>query len=114
MAVGEGPAGLIEFFGLFSNVVSFSRLALVGVAKGAVAMAVNGAILPMIVAGPAGGRALGVVLLVLCHAMLAGLGALTASIQALRLNYFEAFSKFFAGGGAKFAPFGAARVYTRA
>jgi V/A-type H+-transporting ATPase subunit I len=114
MAAGEGPAGLIEFFGLFSNVVSFSRLALVGVAKAAVAMAVNGAILPMMVDGGVGAWLLGLLLMVAAHAVLAGLGALTASIQSLRLNYFEAFSKFYKGGGRTFAPFGGLRIHTRA
>jgi V/A-type H+-transporting ATPase subunit I len=48
------------------------------------------------------------------HIVLILLGVLSASVQSIRLHYYETFSKFFIGRGVKFIPFGSARVYTRA
>lgn len=113
--IGEGPAGILGLFELFGNVISFTRLALVGVSKAAVAIAVNTVLLPMILEG----RSLllaGVLflLLSLAHLLLVVLGCLSASIQSVRLHYCETFSKFFMGGGVRFTPFGLHRVFTRA
>ncbi len=114
VGLGEGPLGLIEFFGLFGNVVSFTRLALVGVSKAAVAIAVNTVLIPQLLAG---GGAIKFILFaavfVVAHLALVLLGGLSASIQAVRLHYCETFAKFFHGGGMRFAPFGIKRVYTR-
>ena len=114
--VGEGPAALIEIFGLFGNVVSFARLALVGASKGGVAAALNTILIPALTAGGAAALLipLAIVGLVTGHIMLILLGGLSASIQSIRLHYCEMFSKFFRGGGARFAPFGSARHYTKA
>jgi V/A-type H+-transporting ATPase subunit I len=40
------------------------------------------------------------------------LGALSAGIQAIRLNYVEFFLKFFEGGGRDFAPLQYLRKYS--
>jgi V/A-type H+-transporting ATPase subunit I len=36
----------------------------------------------------------------------------TAAIQAVRLEYFEFFEKFYEGGGKKYEPFGHERTHT--
>jgi len=43
---------------------------------------------------------------VLIHAIVFVLGAVSAAIQAIRLNYVEFFIKFFKGAGRAFRPFG--------
>jgi V/A-type H+-transporting ATPase subunit I len=114
VGIGEGPMGLLEFFGLFGNVVSFTRLALVGVSKAAVAVAVNTVLIPELAAGGSIIRFLLVALaLAGAHLAMVFLGCLSASIQAVRLHYCETFSKFFKGGGVRFAPFRFSRVFTR-
>ena len=40
------------------------------------------------------------------HALIIGLEGLVVSIQAMRLEYYEFFSKFFRGGGKVYEPFG--------
>ena len=48
---------------------------------------------------------LGIVVAVLVHALNLALGILDPTIQGLRLQYVEFFSKFFLGGGVAYAPF---------
>ena len=114
--IGDGLSALLEFFGLFANVVSFIRLALVGVSKGAIAVALNAVVLPELVKGEVSViAAVGMIIaLTAGHIVLILLGVLSASVQSIRLHYYETFSKFFKGRGMKFVPFGSARIYTRA
>lgn len=113
--VGDGATAILEFFGLFGNVISFSRLALVGVSKAAAALALNSVIIPALQKGGSpwalGALAAG---LVAGQSLLLALGVLSSSIQSLRLHFCEMFLKFFRGGGVRFEPFGIRRVYTRA
>ena len=110
---GEGVKAAFEVFGLLGNVVSFSRLALIGVSKATLADALNDLIIPAL---QGGGHWLLSALLVamLCagHFILLLLGTLSGSIQSLRLHYYETFSKFFEGNGKKFVNFTAKRAYT--
>ena len=113
IGIGEGAMGLLEIIGLFGNVVSYTRLALIGVSKAAVAIAVNSIILPQIIhADFSAGLVFFAVLLVVLHLVLVILGCLSASIQSVRLHYCETFAKFFKGGGVLFQPFGMRRVFT--
>ncbi|NIB99681.1 V-type ATP synthase subunit I [Halobacterium sp. R2-5] len=59
-----------------------------------------------------GGVLAGVVVLVLGHMLVLGLGVTSAGLQALRLEYVEFFNKFYEGGGEKYNPFGYQRNYT--
>lgn len=112
----EGPLAPLEIISLFANMMSYTRLAVVSVAKGAVALAFNTMLLPLVIG--AGANALtiiiGFVLLFLAHAMVLILGAMSAGIQAIRLNYVEFFLKFYKGGGVLFSPFGARKAKTEA
>ena len=103
---GEGPIALTEIIGTFSNILSYTRLGAIGVAKGAMAFAFNILIIPMVAGGNIGLAVFGGVLLVLAHFLVFVLGSLSSGIQALRLNLVEYFMKFFRGGGVKFIPFG--------
>jgi len=113
LIVFEGALAAMEILSLVGNVASYLRLAAVGVAKGATAMAFNSMFLPMIVGGNIIFIILGGLMLVMMHALVFLLGTISAGIQSLRLNYVEFFLKFYEGGGTKFKPFGYARRYTR-
>ena len=65
----------------------------------------------MLHGGPAS-IAFGVVVLLVGHLVVLALGVTSAGIQAIRLEYFEFFSKFYDGAGTPYAPFGHERKYT--
>jgi V/A-type H+-transporting ATPase subunit I len=100
------PMEAIEVIGLLANMFSYARLAGVAVAKGAMAVAFNTMLLPWIGTGEVGAIVVGGIFLLLSHFVIFVLGALSAGIQALRLNYVEFFLKFFEGNGQRFKPFG--------
>jgi V/A-type H+-transporting ATPase subunit I len=111
LLMSEGGLAFMEIFGLVANMISYARLAAVGVAKAAMAFAFNvialevgffpwidtGAVVPLLV---------GIIVLVLFHLIIFLLGAVSAAIQSIRLNYVEFFIKFFKGSGTLFRPFG--------
>lgn len=113
IAVLEGGLAIMEILSLLANMISYTRLAAIGVAKGAMALAFNTIALPWIFdGGNVGFVAAGVVLGVILHLLVFLLGGLASGIQAIRLNYVEFFLKFFRGGGVPFTPLGAARRYS--
>ncbi|MFT4944918.1 MAG: V/A-type H+-transporting ATPase subunit I [Halovenus sp.] len=57
------------------------------------------------------GALLGIPVFIVAHAVVLAIGG-TAGIQAIRLEYFEFFEKFYEGGGRKYKPFGYDRAYT--
>lgn len=54
----------------------------------------------------------GLLVLVLGHALVLALGVTSAGLQAVRLEYVEFFGKFYQGGGREYEPFGYERTYT--
>jgi len=54
----------------------------------------------------------GLLILVLGHLLVLALGVTSAGLQAVRLEYYEFFSKFFDGGGTEYEPFGRVRRFT--
>ncbi len=102
----EGAMALSEVVGLFTNLVSYTRLAALAVGKGAMALAFNTMLFPLIFESHNIGIAVvGVVALFVTQMFFVFfLGALSAGIQAIRLNYVEFFLKFFEGGGKEFSP----------
>jgi len=91
-----GPLGLI---GTLGNVLSYLRLAAVGLASAYLAVVANKL-------GSLGPIWMGVLVAALFHALNLALAAFSPMIQALRLHYVEFFSKFYEGGGEPFRPFG--------
>jgi len=57
------------------------------------------------------GAILGLPVLIVAHIVVLAVGG-TAAIQAIRLEYFEFFEKFYEGGGRNYEPFGYDRAYT--
>ena len=92
--------GPLELIGAVGNVLSYLRLAAVGLASAYLAIVAN----EFAVVAPLW---IGVIIAAFFHALNLALAAFSPMIQALRLHYVEFFSKFYAGGGHPFVPFGA-------
>ncbi len=106
---------LLRFYGItgyFGDVLSYARLLALGLATGAIAIAING-IAQMATGLPAiaGYVAAGLILL-LGHAFNLVVNILGAFVHSARLQYLEFFNKFFTGGGREFRPFRSERRYT--
>ncbi len=99
----EGPMGLLtgplELMGTVGNVLSYLRIAAIGIASVYLARVANelGALGPVWI---------GVIVAALFHTLNLALGTFSPAIQALRLHYVEFFGKFYEGGGTAFQPFG--------
>ncbi|HEX9045779.1 MAG TPA: V-type ATPase 116kDa subunit family protein [Verrucomicrobiae bacterium] len=93
--------GLLSFF---ANTVSFVRLAAYAMSHAALLLATF--VLAENVRHIAvGGPVLAVVVIILGNLIALVLEGIVASVQALRLEYYEFFGKFFTGGGRPFQPF---------
>jgi V/A-type H+-transporting ATPase subunit I len=97
---------LLEVFsGYLSNTLSFMRVAGLGIAHVSLMIAFF-EIASLVNEGSqaAMGNPLSIIILVIGNILVIGLEGLTAGIQALRLNYYEFFTKFFSGSGVVFSP----------
>ncbi|WP_121250814.1 V-type ATPase 116kDa subunit family protein [Nocardioides ferulae] len=100
----HGPIGALlgplELIGTVGNVLSYLRVAAVGLASVYLANVANELALelPLVV---------GLLVAVLLHLLNLGLAAFSPMVQALRLHYVEFFSKFHDGEGREFRPLGA-------
>ncbi|MFE6685873.1 V-type ATPase 116kDa subunit family protein [Streptomyces sp. NPDC057743] len=110
-ATDRGAAGLLQtgvqlFDGIIrilSNAVSFARLAAFGLTHAALGAVVWAGTASLARHGPAG-LAAALVVFVLGNALVFALEALVAGVQALRLTYFELFSRVFESQGRPFRP----------
>jgi V/A-type H+-transporting ATPase subunit I len=104
MMVSHGRMGLLmgplELIGALGNILSYLRIAAVGLASAYLAIVAN----EFAAVGPLW---LGVIVAAFFHALNLALAGFSPMIQAMRLHYVEFFSKFYAGGGRMFRPFGA-------
>jgi V/A-type H+-transporting ATPase subunit I len=128
----------VEFLNILVNVLSYTRIAAVLLAKAGTAFAVNlivfgayneggnyhfiflsdgvpegaevmfGGLMPGGTLGIIGG----VLVLLVGHSAVLALGVTSAGLQAVRLEYVEFFGKFYEGGGRSYLPFGYDRTYT--
>ena len=103
--MGESMSGLTEIPGLFSNILSYSRLMAVGMASVGLAHVVNGFVLKFAEAGGVM-TAAAVIIGLLGHALNIALGLLGGFLHSLRLHYVEFFTKFFKGDATPFDSFG--------
>jgi V/A-type H+-transporting ATPase subunit I len=89
---------LLEIFsGYLSNTLSFMRVAGLGIAHVSLMIAF------FTIADMTSGI-MSVIVLILGNMLVIGLEGLSAAIQALRLNYYEFFTKFFHGTGKLYTP----------
>lgn len=106
MAILIVPAGLmglilapLEVIETVGNILSYLRLAAIGMASVYLALVANE------IAGVMGNMLVGVIAAVLLHALNFALGIFSPMIQSLRLQYVEFFRHFYRGGGEPFSPF---------
>lgn len=107
---GAGPGARVEVairamdsvLRTFANVISFARLAAFGLMHAALGEVVFHATRGL--SGTAGGDLAAAVVFVVGTAIAFALEGLVATVQALRLEYYELFSRVFAGEGRPFRP----------
>ncbi|MGD1822732.1 MAG: V-type ATP synthase subunit I [Pleomorphochaeta sp.] len=94
------PIELLETFtGYMSNTLSFLRVAGLGIAH----VSLMGAF-ETLAEGPGMTSVFGILILIFGNVLVIALEGLSAGIQALRLNYYEFFTKFFTGKGIAYSP----------
>lgn len=91
--------GPIEFVGVIGNILSYLRLAALGLASVFLAKVAND------LSDIGGSMVAGLIIAVLIHALNLVMGMLSPTIQSLRLQYVEFFRKFYEGGQSSFTPF---------
>ncbi len=104
--------GVFDITGILGDVMSYSRLAGVGLATfylgqafNILARVISGMIPLSGVAGMVVGGILAVVIIILGHAINLLLGFLTGFVHSLRLCFVEFLIKFYQGGGIHYSPF---------
>ena len=107
---GEGIVAIVEVPSIFVQVISYVRIAALGIADYGLAHAFNGMAFDIGFTGV--GAIFAVLILVVGQTVVITLGLIGSGINALRLQYVECFPKFFVGGGTDYAPFGYTRKYT--
>ena len=94
---------LVEIFiGYLANTISFVRIAAFSLAHIGLFMAVFG--LSEMVRNSSLGGSASILILILGNILIIGLEGLVVSIQSIRLNYYEFFSKFFISSAKKYKP----------
>lgn len=102
-AVGQATIELFDVvIRAFANVISFGRLAAFGLTHAAIGFAVWQGTTALW--GPGLGAAAAVALFVVGNTLAFALEALVVGVQALRLEYYELFSRIFSGEGRLFEP----------
>lgn len=91
--------GPIEALGVLGHVLSYLRLAAIGLASVYLAEVANR------LYGMSANVVVGVLIAGLLHALNLTLGIVSSTIQSLRLHYVEFFTKFYESGGKRFQPF---------
>ena len=87
-----------------SNTVSFIRIAAYAMSHAAILMATF-VLADKVVGASAGGGVPRLLVIILGNLIAIILEGIIAAVQAMRLEYYEFFSKFFPGGGEEFKPF---------
>ena len=103
---GFGTYFIQAFFELFEAVITYVSNSLSYVRVGAFAVAHGGLSTAIVgMASMSGDRGIGFwIVIIIGNIIILGLEGLIVGIQTMRLSYYEFFSKFFTGGGARFEP----------
>ena len=111
MKILGGVLKLYDIVGYFGDVLSYARLLALGLATGAIAMAING-VAEMASGIPIVGPIAVVLILIGGHLFNLAVNCLGGFVHSARLQYLEFFSKFFTGGGSAFQPFRVEKRYS--
>ncbi len=95
----EGAIGPIELVKAVGNMLSYVRIMAVGTASVVMAIVANQ------IGGMAENIVIGILAATAIHALNIILSMVSPVIQSMRLQYVEFFSKFYEGGGRRYAPF---------
>jgi len=95
----HGPAAPIEIFSAFGHILSFARLMAIGLSSAIIAVIANKflSLLPSVV--------IGFFVMLLFHILAFVLGFFDPTVQGLRLQFVEFFTKFYESGGREYKPF---------
>ncbi|MDK2990229.1 MAG: V/A-type H+/Na+-transporting ATPase subunit [Methanoculleus sp.] len=116
----ENPLEIVELPTIISHVLSYARLVAVGLSSVAIAMVINFIAIGMMIEPqleaitPVGVIIIivGILVLLVGHALNTALGLLGGGLHSIRLHYVEFFTKFYKGGGKKYNPFGMKSRFT--
>ena len=104
-------SALYGLLNLFSDLLSYARLFGLMLSSAIIAQQFNAIGLNML--GDVVGNILGVAIILIGHTFNVAMGALSAYIHDVRLQYVEYFGKFYEGDGIAFEPFGAKLSYVK-
>ncbi len=99
LTVLEGVLGPLELLKAMGNILSYLRIMAVGTASVVMALVANR------IGELSENIAIGIIAASMIHALNLAISLLSPSIQSMRLQYVEFFSKFYEGGGRKYHPF---------
>ncbi|MDO5862606.1 MAG: V-type ATPase 116kDa subunit family protein, partial [Thermoplasmata archaeon] len=102
----EKIQAILELPGIIGNILSYARIAAIGMSKAGMALAFNYIAIGMFYE-PVGGIAgiiLCIAMMAFGHLMIWTLAIISAGLHGLRLQYVEFMAKFFEGGGTEFEP----------
>jgi len=112
----EKAQAVLELPGLVGNILSYTRLAAIGMSKAGMALAFNYMAFIMCGVGKPDATIVmivfGCLIFLIGHLMIWVLAILSAGLHGLRLQYVESMNKFFVGGGIPFNPLKTKRKHT--
>ncbi len=111
----DGMQAVLELPGIVGGVLSYTRIAAIGMSKAGMALAFNYICIGMIYGGLGEGPIALIVafaLFAFLHLMIWTLGILSAGLHSLRLQFVELMVKFYEGGGTEYEPLKIKRVKT--
>ncbi|MEK6975731.1 MAG: hypothetical protein AABY18_05255 [Candidatus Thermoplasmatota archaeon] len=103
--LGAGFIAVLEVFGLFGNLLSYTRLAAIGASKAGMVIAFSAIGFETLGKGNVHSP-IGWIVYLIGFLLIIVLAILAGSLQSLRLQFVEFFQKFFQGGGRPYVPFG--------
>ncbi len=99
LLAGGGMGGLVEAFGSVGNILSYVRIAAIGLSSAILAMVANSFVDSM------GVTFIGIFLALTIHLLNFVLAVAGSSLHSARLQYVEFLGKFHSGGGTQYKPF---------
>lgn len=106
---GEKVQAILELPGMVGNILSYTRLAAIGMSKAGMALAFNYIVFGMVIGIQNGDPSivmiiLGLLMFGFLHLVIWTLAILSGGLHALRLQFVELMTKFFEGNGVEFKP----------